>query len=109
MRYTDEITFIKKSEKSKYDPVLGEWIEEEPKRTTVNVNVTDLGTDRSITLFGSIKQGAKVIRTQPLFVVPEWDQIEIENRVYQLTTEKIPSNRTSIIVEEVVSDGNKRI
>lgn len=108
MRYTDEIVFVKESSDSHYDPDLGEWVEEAPKRITADVNVTDLGTDRSITLFGSIKQGAKVIRTQPLFVIPEWDQIEIDNKIYQLTTERIPSNRTSIIVEEVVS-GDKKL
>lgn len=105
MRYTDKITFIKESENSHYDTNLGEWIEEPPKRISTDANVTDLGTNRSMAFFGSIKQGAKVVLTQPLFVVPEWDQLEINNRLYQLTTERIPSERTSIIVEEVIPDG----
>jgi hypothetical protein len=105
MRYTDKITFIKESENSHYDSNLGEWIEEPPKKIPTDANVTDLGTNRSMALFGSIKQGAKVVRTQPLFVVPEWDQIEIDNKIYQLTTERTPSERTSIIVEEVIPDG----
>ena len=52
MRYLDEITFVKKSSESHYDPNSGEWIEEEPFRKTADVNATDIGTDRSITIFG---------------------------------------------------------
>ena len=86
MRYLDEITFVKKSSESHYDPNLGEWIEEEPFRKTADINVTDIGTDRSITIFGSIKEGAKVIRTQPLLV---------------------PALRNSLIIQEVTIDGKK--
>lgn len=84
MRYLDEITFVKKSSESHYDPNSGEWIEEEPFRKTADVNATDIGTDRSITIFGSIKEGAKVIRTQPLFVIPEFDYIEFEVKLGKL-------------------------
>lgn len=105
MRYTDEVIFIQESADSHYDPDSGEWMDDEPQRTLTLANVTDLGTDRSVKIFGDIRQGAKVIRTMPLFDVPEWDQIEIDNNIYKLTTERIPSNRTSIVVEEVVPDG----
>lgn len=102
MRYTDEITFVKKGTGSQYDPDLGEYVEDEPTKTSTIANVTDLGTDRSVTLFGSIKQGAKVIRTMPLFVVPEWDYIKVKDKTYQLTTERVPSRRHTLIVEEVI-------
>jgi hypothetical protein len=105
LRYTDEITFVENSEGSHYDPDLGEWVDDEPTRTATDANVTDLGTNRSVTLFGSIKQGAKVIRTQPLFVIPKWDTIEIEGKSYQLTTERVPLERNTLIVEEVVVSG----
>ena len=107
MRYSDDVTFIKNGESSHYDPDLGEWIEDKPTRTTTSANVTDLGTNRSVTLFGSIKQGAKVIRTQPLFVIPEWDNIEIEGKNYQLTTERLPLERSTLIVEEVTVSGKQ--
>lgn len=107
MRCDTDVTFIKSSETSHYDSDLGEWIEDEPERTTVSANVTDLGTNRSVTLFGSIKQGAKVIRTQPLFEVPEWDVIEINGKSYQLTTDRQPLERNTLIVEEVSADGQK--
>ena len=107
MRYDTDVTFIKNSESSHYDPDLGEWIEDEPERITVGANVTDLGTNRSVALFGSIKQGAKVIRTQPLFEVPKWDVIEINGKSYQLTTDRQPLERNTLIVEEVSADGQK--
>lgn len=103
MRYTDEITFVKKG-KSKYDPDQGKHVElESSKKTDTTANVTELGVEKSITLFGSIQQGALVIRTMPLFFAPEWDQIEYEGKTYQLTKEQHPSNLHTIIVEEVVS------
>lgn len=103
MRYTDEITFVKKG-KSKYDPNQGKHVElEAPDKVGTTANVTELGVEKSLTLFGSIKQGALVIRTMPLFSAPEWDQIEFDGKTYQLTKEQHPSNRHTIIVEEVVS------
>lgn len=105
MRYDISITFIKDSTDSHYDPDLGEWIEDEPTVTVTDANVTDLGTNRSVALFGDIKQGAVVVRTQPLFLVPEWDSIEIDGKSYQLTTARQPLDRNSLIVEEVVKGG----
>ncbi|EGO7728054.1 hypothetical protein FNP24_001448 [Enterococcus faecalis] len=107
MRYLDEITFVKKSSESHYDPNSGEWIEEEPFRKTADVNATDIGTDRSITIFGSIKEGAKVIRTQPLFVIPEFDYIEFEGKTWEVITSRVPALRNSLIIQEVIIDGTK--
>lgn len=105
MRYDTSITFIKDSTDSHYDPDLGEWIEDEPTVTVTDANVTDLGTNRSVALFGDIKQGAVVVRTQPLFLVPEWDSIEINGKSYKQTTSRKPLERNSLIVEEVVKGG----
>lgn len=107
MRYLDEITFVKKSSESHYDPNSGEWIEEELFRKTADVNVTDIGTNRSITIFGSIKEGAKVIRTQPLFVIPEFDYIEFEGKTWEVITSRVPALRNSLIIQEVIIDGKK--
>ena len=104
MRYDTKVLFIKNGEGSHYDPDLGEWIEDEPTITATEANVTDLGTNRSVALFGSIKQGAVVIRTQPLFIIPKWDAIEIDGKSYQLTAARQPLDRNSLIVEEVVLD-----
>lgn len=104
MRFTDEIIFVKRSSDSKYDPDLGEWVEGKPERTRTEANVTDIGTDRSVTVFGSVKEGAKVIRTQPLFSIPEFDYIEFEGKTWQVTTARNPSFRNSLIVQEVIVD-----
>ncbi|HFO0430191.1 TPA: hypothetical protein ACHIGN_000184 [Enterococcus faecium] len=104
MRFTDEIIFVKRSSDSKYDPDLGEWVEGKPERTRTEANVTDIGTDRSVTIFGDIRQGAKVIRTMPLFVVPEYDRILYEGKTYKDVTTRTPALRNSIIVQEVASN-----
>ena len=104
MRFTDEIIFVKRSSDSKYDPDLGEWVEGKPERTRTEANVTDIGTDRSVTIFGSVEEGAKVIRTQPLFSIPTFDYIEIEGKTLQQKTARNPAYRNSLIVQEVVLD-----
>lgn len=105
MRYTEEITFVKESSNSHYDPDLGEWIEDEPERTKTLANVTDMGTDRSVKVFGDIREGAKVIRTMPLFSLPEFDHIEIDGKTFKETTARNPSGRHNLIVQEVESGG----
>lgn len=104
MRFTDEIISVKRSSDLKYDPDSSEWIEGEAERTLTNANVTDMGMDRSVTVFGSVKEGAKVIRTQPLFSIPKFDYIEFEGKTWQVTTARNPSFRNSLIVQEVIVD-----
>ena len=104
MRFTDEIIFVKRSSDLKYDPDSSEWIEGEAERTLTNANVTDMGMDRSVTVLGSVKEGAKVIRTQPLFSIPKFDYIEFEGKTWQVTTARNPSFLNSLIVQEVIVD-----
>lgn len=103
MRPTNEITFVKESSESHYDPESGEWVNGEPKRKPAFLNVTDLGTERSVKLFGDIREGAKVIRAMPLFDLPEFDYIEIDGKTFKETTARNPSGRHSLIVQEVAT------
>lgn len=107
MRYTNGVTSVKKSSESHYDPNSGEQIEKGPFRRTINVSVTDVGTGRSITIFGSIEERAKVIRTQLLFVVPEFDYTESEGGAWGVIISKVPALRNSLVTQEVIADGSK--
>lgn len=103
MRYTDEVIFVRESADSHYDPDSGEWMDDEPQRILTLANVTDLGTERSVKIFGDIRQGAKVIRTVPLFSLPEFDFIEIDGKSYKEVTVREPAGRHSLIVQEVAT------
>lgn len=100
MRYDTKITFLIKGNET-YDPITGKWTIDQPTKKETVANVMDLGTNRSVTLFGHIKQGAKVVLTQPLFVLPAFDQILIDEKVYEVTTTREPLNRNTLIVQEV--------
>ena len=103
MRYLDEVTFIKESPDSHYDPDLGEWVEKELTRAVFSANITDIGTDRSAKVFGDIKQGAKVMRMMPLFNMPEYDYIEFDNKKWALMTYRNPSERNTFILHSTQS------
>lgn len=101
MRLINELTFVKTSTETHYDPNLGEWIEAEPIKTVTTATITDLGTTRSVEIFGDIKQGAKVIRLMPLFVLPDFDWIEFDGKKWELVTDRQPDKFHTLIVREV--------
>lgn len=101
MRYLDKVDFVKKSADAGYDPVKGEYVEGETTVTTTYANVTDIGTERSVKVFGDIKQGAKVMRTMPLFVIPDYDYLSFGGKKWELTTSRDPSERHTFILQEV--------
>ena len=109
MRYDTEITFV--IEKAgDCDPELGEYAEPTLIKESKLANVTDLGTDRSKTLFGDIKQGAKVIRLLRPYI-NEWDYVLIFNKLrrktekFEIITERNLQLKNTFIVQEVISSG----
>lgn len=101
MRYEQTIVFVKEGE-SYYDPDKHGYVEKPETREQASANVTDLGTNRSVQLFGDIKQGAKVIRLYPSFDVPDFDYIEYMKKTWEVITSKQPLNRHDLIIQEVV-------
>ena len=103
MRYDKKIIFVKR-EKGKYNPDLGEYEDDKDVRIAIRANVTDLGIDRSVALFGSVEEGAKVIRMLRHYK-NNWDFILIDGKKYEPTKTRDLRLREGFIVQEVVNDG----
>ena len=103
MRYDKKITFVKR-ENGEYNPDLGEYEEDKDIRTIKRANVTDLGIDRSVAIFGSIEEGAKVIRLLRHYK-NDWDFILIDGKKYESTKKRDLRLREGFIVQEVVKNG----
>lgn len=99
MRYLDKVVFIKKMD-SYYDPELGEHVDGELKETILDCNVTDLGSERSVALFGDVQEKSKVIRLQPLNDVPTFDYLMFNDISYKLSKNVNPQDRKTMIVKE---------
>lgn len=101
MRYLHEITFYDGVDE--YDTELGVHVITRTDETKTVANVTDMGTQQSMVVFGDIKQGAKVIRLTPLFVLPKFRFIEFQGKKYKLVTQRNTLNdRNALIVQEVL-------
>lgn len=99
MNYNKKIIFVVEKGGG-YDPELGEHVPSVSILDRERVNLTDLGTDRSKTLFGDINEGAKVIRLLRPYN-KSWDYVVIDGKTYELTTQRDTRLRDGIIVQEV--------
>lgn len=99
MRYDKPVIF-KNTTEGYYDPHLGEHVDGTTTEDIVMANVTDLGTERSVALFGDIKQNAKVIR-----LLRKYDQayqsIFLDNIAYQVIKTIDLRQKQTLIVQEV--------
>ena len=103
MRYDKKIIFVKREE-GKYNPDLGEYEDDKDVETVKRANVTVLGIDRSVALFGSVEEGAKVVRMLRHYK-NEWDFILIDGKKYEPTKKRDLRLREGFVVQEVVNDG----
>ncbi len=99
MRLDTDVVFVKNGSEA-YDPVAGEVVASNPIETVVSANVTDLGTERSMKLFGDVNEQRLVIRLLEPYT-ETFDYIRIKSKTYKQTTVRDPSMRSSMIVDEV--------
>lgn len=106
MRYDKKIVFVVENE-GKYDPEIGEYEDPVITKHKKLANVTDLGTDRSVALFGDIAQGAKVVRLLRPYL-QKWDYVLIADefgaiKKFKITTTRSLRAKNTFIVKEVAS------
>ncbi len=75
MRFDKRITFVTDGE-SRYDPVVGDWVEGEKVKKTVPCNFSPMKIDRKKELFGEIDTQIEVVRLQKPYNAT-FDYIEI--------------------------------
>ena len=82
MRY-DKPIYFQKLAPDRYDPATGNYIENEPTEVQKYADVTDAGVNTLQIIFGSVKEGAKVVRLQQPYIQP-FDYIRIADRRYRV-------------------------
>ena len=103
MRYDQTIIFIHETD-GYYDFDLGEHVSGIVTQTPMKANVTDLGAEMSVKLFGSIKEGALVVRLLRHYTQP-YDYLMIDGVSYELLKEQKLRHKHTLIVREVVRSG----
>lgn len=100
MRMDSKISFYSES-KRRYNPHASKYEGGTELVATRYGNVTDVGTNRSVELFGKYDQRAKTIRfSEPVTV--SWSYLTIDDSPvkYRLNTERRPLKGVSLIVGE---------
>lgn len=99
MRFDHVIKFYDKSERH-YDPKTHGYVGGEKPVSVLHGNVTDVGTVKSVQLFGDYKQNSLVIR---LYAAPsKWSCLTIDDgkQKYVLQTMRKPLKLFTLIVGE---------
>ncbi|GKS80728.1 hypothetical protein LPAF129_04130 [Ligilactobacillus pabuli] len=100
MRFNNNVKFYS-DEAEHYDPTSGEWVGGEKLIAEVIANVTDLGTNRSVALYGDVNIQAYVIRTiNPIDYNWSYCTIDGGNTQYIANTKRVPLKNNTLIVGE---------
>ena len=99
MRYDKRIHFIRRGQEE-YDPIKGEWVGGGTYALPKYANVTDLGSERSVALFGNVMENAKVVRLLNRYTQP-FDQIRIDSTYYSVIKDLNLRRKHTLIVKEV--------
>lgn len=86
MRYDEEVVFVTEGLEI-YNPKTGDYIPGLQTEVTKWANVSDLGEDRKVMLFGNIKEKTKVVRLNEVYKEP-FDWIEVEGVKYVVQNPK---------------------
>lgn len=99
MRFDHVIKFYDKSERH-YDPKTHGYVGGEKLVSMLHGNVTDVGTVKSVQLFGDYKQNSLVIRLYA--APPKWSYLTIDDgtQKYVLQTMRKPLKLFTLIVGE---------
>lgn len=99
MRFDHVIKFYDKSERH-YDPKTHGYVGSEKLVSALHGNVTDIGTVKSVQLFGDYKQNSLVIRLYA--APPKWSYLTIDDgtQKYVLQTMRKPLKLFTLIVGE---------
>lgn len=99
MRFDHVIKFFDKAERH-YDPKTHGYVGGEKLVSILHGNVTDVGTVKSVQLFGDYKQNSLVIRLYA--APPKWSYLTIDDgtQKYVLQTMRKPLKLITLIVGE---------
>ena len=99
MRYDKQIYFVRNSEEE-YDPILGGWVGGATYAIPKMANVTDLGSERSVAIFGNVMEDALTVRLLNRYREP-FDTIRIDNVHYSVIKDLKLRRKHTLIVKEV--------
>lgn len=99
MRYDKRIYFIRKSQEE-YDPIKGEWVGGVTYAAPKFANVTDLGSERSVAMFGNVMEDALTVRLLNRYREP-FDTIRIDDVHYSVIKDLKLRHKHTLIVKEV--------
>ena len=99
MRYDKRIYFIRKSQEE-YDPIKGEWVGGATYAVPKMANVTDLGSERSVAMFGNVMEDALTIRLLNRYREP-FDTVRIDGTHYSVIKDLKLRHKHTLIVKEV--------
>ena len=81
MRFNEVVYFVKNSNGSVYNPEIGEWVEGEEVKTHKVADVSDIGLELSVQLFGNYESTRKIIRLQKPYTEP-FDYLVYKDQKY---------------------------
>ena len=99
MRYDKRVYFVRKTQEE-YDPIKGEWVGGVTDEVPKFANVTDLGSERSIAMFGNVMEDALTVRLLNRYREP-FDTVRIDGTHYSVIKDLKLRRKQTLIVKEV--------